>query len=67
MLTTMPDSALLTDVTYENKKNISYKGTSKNVFLLEENYEKNILKNILAQRRMNRNPARLKISKFFLI
>lgn len=56
MLTTMPDSALLIDITYENKKNISCKGTSKNVFLLEENYEKTILKNILAQRRMNLIP-----------
>ena len=42
MLTTMPDSALLIDVTYENKKKISCKGTSKNIFLLEENYEKTI-------------------------
>lgn len=59
MRTTMPDSALLIDVTYENKKNISCKVTSKNNFLLEENYEKTILKNILAQRRMNLIPISL--------
>lgn len=53
---TMPDSALLIDVTYENKKKISCKGTSKNIFLLEENYEKTTLKNTLPQRRMNLIP-----------
>ena len=52
----MPDSALLIDVTYENKKKISCKGTSKNIFLLEENYEKTTLKNTLPQRRMNLIP-----------
>lgn len=72
MLTTMPDSVLCIDVTYENKKNISCKVTNMNSFLLEENYEKTFKKHLGSKENeldthLFRNPARLKISNFFLI